>query len=593
MSLKINRIKTGIYFLALTVLCSFSGLGFPPKMAFAKSGSEHVSDYKLWFGGGVANTVAKDLNSTIIDTVPWFSGNSAGGGQHRAHWGHNLEWYFGEHPSRETINAIKQWKGGVISEDEAIKIYRNYVPKGGGRELLVRRIRRNYPRLSRVDAELIADGVFASHLQGDRTTSTGIRLDQRTRQMLRKLKRPPVEMVETVIGIDAMKIKGKDIADKASKFVSSPKNQERMAVLAIAKSEKGAKISNLQDRDFIGFRKNGKDYIVCKGPKGRVEKALLRYKSRKVTVTDDLFAKLEKDPKFADKIKSGKIVRERDVLSSGTVNECTQEALKKRSENLIARSEGLYVSGRLKALYERLPKDVKISVKAGAVAAMFSALSNTWEVVQGEKSVDTAAAETFGTGLHAGSSLYVTNALIQKVGAGKYALSAIVNASTKELAPNVTRSVAVTSAFLNYGIATFIFDQSRSVFFFVKGDMNTNKLLKESAKNLITSSGSGLATMCAVALNCNPAGFTVMAISIGGYMVVNQAITYAENLNRRNYLFIEDILGDLPLEMQQRITPWDRTEAITPWDNEFAATPWNHKGERDLWDRNDKATPWD
>ena len=391
MSLKINRTKIGVFILALTILWGFFGAGFSFEIAFAKSGSEHVSDYKLWFGGGVAHSVAKDLNSTIIDTVPWFSGNTAGGGQHRAHWGHSLEWYFGEHPSREAIYAIKQWKGGAVSEEEAIRIYRKYVPKGGGKELLVRRIRKNYPRLSRIDAELIADGVFASHLQGDRTTSAGIRLDQRTRQMLKRLKRPPVEMVETVISIDVMKIKGKDIADKASKFISSPKNQERMAVLAIAKSEKGANISNIQDRDFIGFRKNGKDYIVCKGDKGRIEKALLRHKSRKVTVTDDLFAKLEKDPKFANKINSGIIVRESDVLSSETVNHCSQEAIKKRSEKLIAQGEGLYVTGRLKALYERLPKDVKISVKAGAVAAMFAALSTTWEVLQGEKSVDTAA----------------------------------------------------------------------------------------------------------------------------------------------------------------------------------------------------------
>ena len=332
MSLEINRTKTNIYILVLTILLGFLGLDSSLETAFAKSGSEHVSDYKLWFGGGVANSVAKDLNSTIIDTVPWFSGNSAGGGQHRAHWGHSLEWYFGEHPSREAINAIKQWKGGTLSEEEAIRIYRKYVPKGGGKKLLVRRIRKNYPRLSRVDAELIADGVFGSHLQGDRTTSAGIRLDQRTRQMLRKLKRPPAEMVETVLSIDAMKIKGKDIADRASKFISSPKNQERMAVLAIAESEKGVKISNIQDRDFIGFRKNGKDYIVCKGDKGRIDKALERHKSRKVTVTDDLFAKLEKDPKFVDKINSGKIVRESDVLSRATVDDCSQEAIKKRSE---------------------------------------------------------------------------------------------------------------------------------------------------------------------------------------------------------------------------------------------------------------------
>lgn len=581
-----------LQFIIISLTCFF------PDKLIAKSGQEHISEYKQWFGGGIVNDVSKDLNSSILDTVPWFKGEKAGGGLHRLHWGHSVEWYFGEMPSEETINTIKHWKGGNISNKEAIKLYKQYLPKGGGKELLVKHIRKSYPRLSIQHAEILADTVFVSHMEGDRATKSWPKMDKQVRERIEKklseLKKPAVETIETVIDLDAMKVKGSNISEKAERFVRTAKNQERLATTIIAKAEKSIEISNPKDRHFIGIQKQEIKYMICRGDKERVNKILTRHhQDYNVLVNDDLFEKLKKDPKFSEHVKTGKIVVESDVLSKKTIQECSKDNLRKKSEQIIAKGEGLYAANKLKAFYEHIPQDVRISIKAGTIAALFSGLGNTWNVFQGDKEIDDAAMETLGTGVHAGTSLYVTNALIQRIGSGKYALTAIVDASGKELMPGIPPSVATTSAFLNYGVATFIFDQTKSVFFFAKGDIDANKFMIETGKNILTSSGSGVASMCAVALGCNPAGFTVMAVSIGGYLAVNQTISYAEKLNKRNYLFIDDVLGHLPLEMQNRITPWDRGDVVTPWDRADTITPWDRPDRQTSWDRPNNATPWD
>lgn len=560
----------------------------------AGSWKQHTTDFKLWFGGGIAENVAKDLNSSIIDTVPWFSGEKAGGKLHREHWGHTIEWYYAENPSRETIKTIKKWKGGNITDSEAFKIYKKHLPKGGGRELLIKRLRKSYPRLSRKNAGILTDAVFANHLEGDLKTPEKIpAVNKRIKDLLYKLKRPPSEMIEVFLKIEVMEVKGENIAERALKFVNTPKNQEYMATATLSKIDKNVSVNNIQDRKFIGFSKNEKDYIFCRGNKGRVETILKRYNKYTVMVQDDLFTKLKQDPKYTEKIRQGHIVSESHVLSTKTIQACSKENLQKKSEIMLASGEGIYVSNKLKALYQRLPKDVRISVKAGAVASLFSALGNTWAVIQGEKEIDNAAMESLGTGLHAGTSLYITNALIQKIGGGKYALTAIVDASAKELMPGITTSMAATSAFLNYGVATFIFDQTKSVYFFAKGNMNIKKFIRTTGKNVLTSSGAGVASMCSVALGCNPAGFTVMAVVIGGYLVVNQTLCYVEKLEKRNYLFIEDVLGHLPLEMQRRVTPWDRGDRITPWDRDDNITPWDQPSKQTPWNRPQNVTPWD
>ncbi len=568
-----------LLFTSITLVC------YSPGKSIAKTGENHISDYKNWFGEGLADDVSKELNE-IIDTVPWYRGNNAGGGNHRLHWGHNIEWYFGEKPSKETKEVIKKWAGKDTTDAQAEKLYYKHL-KGGGKELLIKRIRKSYPRLSRQNAEIIADSFFAVHVEGDMPTmdkKSRELIGKKLRKMLLALESPSAEIVEAVLAINAMKEKGSNISDKAAAFLRAPENQQRLVAVQIVKSEKKIKMSNPKDKEFIGIIKDDRRYIIYRGPRKSVENLLNKYADYNILVSGDLYDELKNNPQFSEQIKTGRIVPESKILSKKTVQEISNDNLQKESEQLIARGEGLYAASKLRAFYERIPKDIRISIKAGGVAALFSGIGNAWSVIQGEKKIDEAAMETLGTGIHAGTSLYFTNAIIQRVGNGKYALTAIVDASAKELFPGISTSVAVRSAFLNYGVATFIFDETKSVFFFVKGDMDINKFMVTTGKNILTSTGSGLATMCAVVLGSNPAGFTVMAVSIGGYLIVNHTISYAERLNKRNYLFIEDILGHLPLEMQRRVTPWDREYSITPWNRQERQTPWENSK---------RVTPWD
>jgi hypothetical protein len=84
-----------------------------------------------------------------------------------------------------------------------------------------------------------------------------------------------------------------------------------------------------------------------------------------------------------------------------------------------------------------------------------------------------------------------------------------------------------------------------------------------------------------------------MAVSIGTYCAVNKVISYAEKINRRNYVFIEDVLGQLPLEMQHRITPAEREQRATPWDRADVQTPWDRPNTATPWEPASRSTPWD
>ncbi|MFX0199502.1 MAG: hypothetical protein ACFFCW_25550 [Candidatus Hodarchaeota archaeon] len=558
--------------------------------SLASVGSVHRSRDKAWLGGGIREEISQQIHATIIDTVPCFSGNIAGGGDHRFHWGHTYDWFIGKEPSEKTIGVIQEWyqkkHGTALSIEDAIDLYKKYLPQGGGRELITNRLKRYYPRLARKDLSSLADIIFASHLVEDYG-------EQAPGWAKRILKRPNPLAMEAALKIDAMKVGGKDISTKAARFIHTPKNTERLSAIIIEKSEKEAKIYDYMDKDFIGIEKQGEKYLVCKGSKARVRKILRKFPKYNVMVEDSVFEKLQNSPEFTENIKAGQIIRESDVLSKDTVRKCGRVNLGKEAERIIAEGEGLYAASRLKGIYNTLPKNIRIASQAAGVATLFSAFGNSWAVFQGEKKIEDAVINTLGDGLHAGISLYLANAIIQNVGGGKYALTAIVDASTKELIPGVGKGLAATSAFLEFGVATFIFDQSRSVFFLIRGDIPSDKFFYQTCKNFIKSAASGVASMCAVAIGFSPAGPVVMAISVGSYMALNTAIAYAEKLNKRNYLFIEDTLGHLPLEMQNRITPWDIDGQITPWDRLNVTTPWDSVDRVTPWDRPTNPIPWD
>ena len=100
----------------------------------------------------------------------------------------------------------------------------------------------------------------------------------------------------------------------------------------------------------------------------------------------------------------------------------------------------------MQAINAKIPKDLKIAGKAGLTAAVFSGLGNSWAVYKGEKEIAEAMMDTVGDGLHAGTSQYLTTALIQNLGDGKYAITAVVDSTTREIISGTSKSVLAGAA---------------------------------------------------------------------------------------------------------------------------------------------------
>ena len=107
---------------------------------------------------------------------------------------------------------------------------------------------------------------------------------------------------------------------------------------------------------------------------------------------------------------------------------------------------------------------------------------------------------------------------------------------------------------LNLGIATFVFDETRIVYSFCRGNLTQEEFFSESGKAILRSGGSFAATYCAVAVSLTPSGPVVMFIAVGGYILADLAINKYEQWQDRKYLNIDDILWDLPFEVKNRIT---------------------------------------
>ena len=562
------------------------------KSAYAGSGIEHGSNDKAWLGGGLDSAVANEIHSAIIDTVPWR--DQAGGMNHRAQWGHGLDWFYGTAPTAETLEALRNARG--LTSSEAIDFYWKSLPKqGGGRELIITRIRQSYPRLSHAQAELLADATYISHLSLDAQTTAG--LPAKTREKLARLmnilKNPSAEMIETVCALDAMKVKGRSIVERASRYINTPGNQESMAAIAFKRGDPGVKILNIRDKNIIGISKQGESFYICRGDANRVSQIAKRYPGQKILVPSEAFAKFQNDPRMRGLISSGLLVDEGTVVTKQAVKNAMPSALEKNIGEMMTKAEGIFAATKMRAMAAKIPPKMRISAKAGATAALFSAVPNMWAVAQGDMAIEDAVVSIAGDGIQAGVSQYVTLGMIQYLGEEKYALTAIVDASTRELAYGVSLRQAAAATFLNYGVATFIFDETRNVYFLCSGSMGADQFLAETAKSGARATGAGAASVCAVLLGANPAGFTVMAVSIGGYVMVSTAIDYADAVDSKNYVFIEDVLGDLPLEMQRRYTPSDLILNQTPWDIEPNQTPDDLRLNDDPSSLKLNTTPWD
>ena len=114
----------------------------------------------------------------------------------------------------------------------------------------------------------------------------------------------------------------------------------------------------------------------------------------------------------------------------------------------------------------------------------------------------------------------------------------------------------VLSVPVKAGVMTFVFTEGASVYKFASGDISEDQFVRDSAKNCGTAIVTGTATYVAVVLGATPAGPVIIAISIGGVIIADIFFEHLLKEFETSAITMDDILGELPTELQKRTTAW-------------------------------------
>jgi hypothetical protein len=214
-----------------------------------------------------------------------------------------------------------------------------------------------------------------------------------------------------------------------------------------------------------------------------------------------------------------------------------------------------------------LPPSSKRIMQTGASAFVISGLGNLYSLVKNEKNIEEAFIDTLTDTAKwtiIDTATEVAPAVMQRIG-DKYIISVLSHLNQ------------------NMGLFTFVFDEAHLIYNFTQVDLTLKEFISETGKNVLRASVvAGVQYICAgvAILQTIPGGgIIVSGIVIGSYFLVSTGIQYAEELNQRNYFFIEDVLGKLPLDMQNKITPFsDSKIKKTPfYVGSDKVTPFNEK----------------
>ncbi|MDB4559326.1 hypothetical protein N9293_00325 [Planctomycetota bacterium] len=221
------------------------------------------------------------------------------------------------------------------------------------------------------------------------------------------------------------------------------------------------------------------------------------------------------------------------------------------------------------AYVKSLPSNFSLAKNAGIVASVFTALPAIW---QGDLSVDSIQGALVQGGEAAGAA-YIASGIMRKYGK-KVVFNTYINSAElgRERAAALLKSIPAKDrlAFARHMgrtafLATFIFDETGVIVNFAQGGMEVDDFLFESGVNLARASTVGAAVWGSVALGAGPGGLVVTAVSIGAYALVCKVEQYARSYVKRQNLSLDDFIGSLPIEIANRMTPFEASQ-VTVFD---------------------------
>jgi len=191
-------------------------------------------------------------------------------------------------------------------------------------------------------------------------------------------------------------------------------------------------------------------------------------------------------------------------------------------------------------LLAKLPQRYRAPASAGAVAALLSSTGHACRVFKGEEGVLQATVAVGKDVALASGATLVAEGVMTRIGS-KWVL--IV--SCQKIKTGV-----------GAGVAVFVFDEARTVWNFLEGELTTDEFIYETGKNSSVALASGAATYCSILLGASATGFTVVAVAIGTELLVHAAWAKMEEIHSRNFIFVEDLIGRLPLSVLNRRSYW-------------------------------------
>jgi hypothetical protein len=365
------------------------------------------------------------------------------------------------------------------------------------------------------------------------------------------------------------------ITDEAVKILGWPRGSERKAK---------AFLGVLYDAHLLGDLMPGNKLIESVQNVDRIKEDLLKNfrrlfgkNSKLVDVLEKKLTAIISDHTLNQQQKAEKILQ---ALKETPIGQAFADIDKliKNNQWSVSKENSKYfkLAGSMAARYHNLVKNLspaaQNAIKTGIVTGIISGVGHSWSVLNGEEGLEEAVQEVLKDSSLAGASIYISEGVIQNLGGGKYAITALIENSAK-----TTLSNQAIGTFLNYGVATFIFDEVHNVYHYAQGKITREQFIAETAKSAVKGTVAGGLSYATVMICKTSAGNpVVIAVSIAGYYIATKAIAAYEKLNKRNYFFAEDVLGKLPLNMQNRITAFNLEEwSLTPsaFDESAGTTP--------------------
>jgi hypothetical protein len=224
-----------------------------------------------------------------------------------------------------------------------------------------------------------------------------------------------------------------------------------------------------------------------------------------------------------------------------------ESSLGKTLANIIIKGSVLaYKISKLTSSYTNITQKIsnptlRMSVNTAGFVTATSAFFNVYNVLINDSDAEKAIFNIIKDSGATFSSMMISNGIIQIF-------------SNKKCAITVLLKGAESSASL--GVGTFVFDLSTAIFDYFKDNINFNEFIMQSRDAAIKGAAVFTTTSCAILLSVTPQGFIITAVAIGTYILTTKAILYYKEYQQSDFLFIEDIYGFLPTEIQRQKAFW-------------------------------------